>query len=52
MRYKSERYKEALEEFYDIAEEENVDIIVISMKLFNKISHTRNLQSSFYEENE
>ena len=33
----SKRYQEALDEFYDIAEEEGADIIVISMKLFLKL---------------
>ena len=34
----SKRYQEALDEFYDISMREGVDIIVISMELFNKLS--------------
>ena len=34
----SKRYQEALDEFYDIAEEEGADIIVISMKRFNELT--------------
>tara|TARA_R100000908_G_scaffold56878_1_gene32498 strand:+ start:298 stop:489 length:192 start_codon:yes stop_codon:yes gene_type:complete len=35
----SKRYQEALDEFYDISDEEGVDIIVISMELFNKLTN-------------
>ena len=34
----SDRYLEALDDFYEIAEDEGVDIIVIGMDTFNKMA--------------
>ena len=40
----SERYLEALDDFYEIAEEEGVDIIVLGMDTFNRMRKRREFE--------